>query len=425
MRNNWQYWVEAENAAGNQAPASDPNAPGQGGSIPPQQPPQQPQPGDDPSAAAQAPEDDANNDPESIETPEQNANSDYESWKHDFMEAAIKCDNEELVTLLKAIRDRDLEASQRKFVEDNIQIFMFRRDDNVFKASTQIRNAVKKDLDRTNPGTTLMQHFNQAIEQQPLLYQGVIKLAGTFGWKQDLHRKWLAAFFGAVQIGAGSTNKDLVYCGEDYDVNISTRFTTQFGEINLGKWSLTSDDPTKYLKPNERENLSEGSPEEKQVLRRKIILKSIAEHYRKRAFLIHVCTPDGTVYSIGWDIGNSLMDAYKEGKVVVRGRENENKEVLIGDDGAIIPVIDYSLFFVKETGEVDDDGRPETEEVPFIERRDSSLYLIADLDTLKMASAGMSGIFFNSVPYGGNPAEIKQLQRSVPGLYEIIAKQVV
>ncbi len=179
------------------------------------------------------------------------------------------------------------------------------------------------------------------------------------------------------------------------------------------------------MKPDERESLSEGSPEEKQVLRRKIIIKSVAETYRKRAFLIHVVTADGTTYMIGWDLGNSLMDAYKEGKIVVRGQENEAKEVLIGDDGEIIPVIDYSILFVKETGEVDDSGRPETEEVPFIQRRDSTLYLTADLDTLKIASAGMSGIFFNSVPYGGNPSDIKQLQKAVPGLYEILSKQVV
>jgi len=119
------------------------------------------------------------------------------------------------------------------------------------------------------------------------------------------------------------------------------------------------------------------------------------------------------------------MDAYKEGKIVVRGQENESKEISIGDDGEILPIIDYSLLFVKETGEVDDNGRPETEEVPFIQRRDSTLYLVADLDTLKMAAAGLSGIFFNSVPYGGNPSDIQQLQRSLPGLYDIIAKQVV
>jgi hypothetical protein len=422
MKNNVYYWLEAEQPPAQQAPDTSAN---QGVGAPqPQQASQQPPKGQDPSAAANSPDDDVTQDPTNINLPG-DENQDYEQWKHDFMELAVKCDNEELVNSLNSVRDRHLEAPQRKFVEDNLQIFMFRRDANILKASTLIRNSIKKDLDKVNPGTTLMQHLTQALEQQPLLWQGVIKLAGTFGWKQDLHRKWLAALLGAVQVGGGSTGKDIVVAQEDFDINLSTRFTTQFGEIMIGKWSLLDSDQNKYLKPDERDSLSEGSPEEKQTLRRKLILKAIAETYRKRAFMIQVCTTDGTVYSIGWDLGNSLMDAYKEGKVVVRGQENESKEVLIGDNGEIIPVVDYSIFFVKETGEVDDNGRPETEEIPFIQRRDSTLYLVADLDTLKVASAGMSGIYFTSTPFNSNPSSILQLQRSVPGLYDIIAKQVV
>jgi hypothetical protein len=425
-KNNWHFWYEAEIPTGQagQAPASDPNAPGQGGSVTQQQPANPPQDGSDPSAPAQ-PEDDVTQDPQTIETPKSN-DKDFEQWRHDFMEMAEKCDNTEMMNSINSVRDMPgLESPQRKFVEDNFQIFSFRRDSNILKASTEIRNNIKKDLDRINPGTTVMQHLCQALDEQPLLYQNIIKMAGTFGWKSDLHRKWLAALMGAVQIGGGGVMKDLVYSAKDFNINFSTRFATQFGEINLSRWSLVQGDPKQYLKPDEQESLQEGSPEEKQVLRRKIIIKSIGEMFRKRAFLINVVNTDGTVYSIGWDLGNSLLESYKSGKIVVRGQESEDKEVLIGDDGNIIPVIDYNIMFVKETGEVDDDGRPETNEVPFIQRRDSILYLVADLDTIRTATAGMSGIFFKETPYGGNPAEILQLQRSVPGLFEIIFRQVV
>ncbi len=422
--NNIYFWLEAEQPAAPQAPTSDPLSAGQAGQIPPQEPPQQPAPGDDPSAGAQPDPDDVTQDPQSMEEPKAEEQS-FEEWKHNFLEMAIKADNEELVYMLNAVRDRELEVSQRRFVEDNIQVFMFRRDANVLKASKEFRNLLKQDLDRTNPGTTVMQHLTQVLDANPLLYQGLIKLSGTFAWKADLHRKWIAAFLGAVQVGGGATNKDIQICEKEFDINLSTRFATQFGEINIGKWSLIESDPKEYLKPDEQESLQEGSPEEKQVLRRKIIVKSIGETYRKRAFCVHVVSTDGTVYSLGWDLGNSILEAYKAGKVVVRGRENEDKEIMIGDDGEIIPVIDYSILFVRETGEVDDNGRPETEEVPFIERRDSTLYLVADMEVLKMASSGMSGMFFHQVPYGGNPAEILQLQRSIPGLYELISKQVV
>jgi hypothetical protein len=419
--NNLHYWLEAEQPAGNQAPASDPNAPGQGGQIPPQQPPQQPDPGTDPSAAAQ---DDVTQDPQHPDELPQESQG-YEQWKHDFMEAAIKSDNEVLVTMLKSVRDRELDVAQKRFVEDNMQIFLFRRDASITKASKEVRALIKQDLDKTNPGSTVMQHFMATLDANPLLYQGLIKLGGTFAWKGDLHRKWIAAILGAVQVGGGSTTKDLVIPEKEFDINFSTRFTTQFGEINIGKWSLIESDPKTHLKPDELSELQEGSPDKKQVLRREIIMKSIGETYRKRAFLINVVTTDGTVYALGWDLGNSILDAYKQGKVVVRGNNNEDKEIMIGDDGNIIPVIDYSLMFVKETGEIGDDGQPETNEVPFMERKDSTLYLVADLETIRLAASSMSGMFFHQVPYGGNPAEVQQLQRAIPGLTEIMVREVV
>lgn len=420
MKNNLYFWLEAEQPAAGGPPASDPNAPGQGGQVQQQQPAQQPAPGSDPSAN----QDDVTQDPQ-VPDYMPNQDQDFEQWKHDFMEAAVKSDNEVLVQMLKGMRDRQLEIQQKRFVEDNINIFFFRRDPAIAKASKEVRNLIKQDLDRTNPGSTVMQHVMATLNANPLLFQQLIKLSGTFAWKADLHRKWMAALLGAVQVGGGSASKDLVLPEADYDINLSTRFATQFGELNIGRWSLIESDPKEFLKPDEQENLQDGAPEEKQMLRRKIIMKSIGEAFRKRAFLINVVSNDGTVYSIGWDLGNSILDAWKQGKIVVRGKENEDREVMIGDDGAIIPVVDYALMFVKDTGEVDENGRAETEEVPFLERRDSTIYLVADLETIQAASAALSGLFFTQVPYGGNPGEIEQLRRAIPGLTEIMVKEVV
>src|SRR5581483_5054907 len=172
MKKNIYYWIEAEDPIGFQAPETQPDAP-QDNPVP------QDNPNTTPTQDPNAPKDpnatqDDMQEPEQIETPE-NEEKDYEAWRHDFMEAAIRCDNEELINFLNSIRDRQLEASQKKFVEDNIQIFMFRRDATVLKASQTVRNSIKKDLDSTNPGTSVMQHLTQALDQNPLLYQGLIK----------------------------------------------------------------------------------------------------------------------------------------------------------------------------------------------------------------------------------------------------------
>lgn len=369
-------------------------------------------------------DDDVENDPIHPDTQEEKQNKDFEQWKYDFCKLSIKGDVEEMIDYAGQIRMRPgLELAQKKFIEDNLQILMFRREPNIQIVNKEIRNLINQDLDRVNPGTTLMQHITNVVQKYVGLQEYLIKMAGTYSQKGDIHRKFITAILGGVMVGNGYKNPDIMLFARDYTIKISTRYTTQFGEINLGQWSLKTDDPSRYLSEPELERLKNGSPDERQSLRRRIILQSIAEKFKERAFLIHVANNDGTIFNLGWDLGDCLLAAYKNGKIIVRGLKNTEKEAMISDTGDIIQLIDYDIRFVKETGETDEDGKPEMEEVPFIQRKDSVLYLVADLDTVKMAGSTLSGLFYNELPYNGNPAEVITLMQCVPSLTEILNRQ--
>lgn len=403
---------EAEEPVAAQAPTTDPNANPVTAQPTAAQPPPQP-------------EDNVEDDPATPDEDEGDKPArDFETWRHEFLELSIKGDVAEMLDAIGQVRNHEgLESAQRKFIEDNLQILLYRQDANVAKATKMIRNLIKDDLDRTNPGTTVMQHITATLEQDIVLMQVLFKLTNLYGMKADLHRKYLAGLLGAVQVGGGGQREDLLYSEKDYTINFSTRFATQFGEITLGKWSLKNDDPQRYLTEPELERLSEGSPEEKQTLRRRIILESIADKFKERAFLIHIVDLSGAVIAIGWDLGDSLLAAYKEGKVVVRGQENEEKDAMISDSGEIVTLIDLDILFVKETGSSDDDGKPEMVEVPFMERRDAALYLTAELETLQTASSSLSGMFLREMPYAGNPAEVLTIARCVPDLPSLLNKR--
>jgi hypothetical protein len=422
INNNIMDWLhEAEQPSAGQAPTSDPYARIVGATQPPDQGAGPPQPSDQP----QQQQDNVEDDPSMPEAdPKATQPQDFEQWRHDFLELSIKGDVEEMLSSINHIRSVEgLEFSQKKFIEDNFQILLYRQDPAIAKATKEIRNLIKQDLDRTNPGTTVMQHIAAALEKDPILSQVFIKLGGMYGLKGELHRKFIAAITGSVQVGVGASREDLIYCEKEYTINLSTRFATQFGEINLGKWSLKSDDPQRYLTEPELDRLNDGAPEEKQTLRRRIILESIGDKFKQRAFIINIVSTDGTVHYLGWDLGDSLLAAYKEGKVIVRGKQNESKDAMISDTGDIITLVDVDIVFVRETGEVDEDGKPEMVEVPFLTRRDSVLYLDADLDTLKTAASSLSGMFFNASPYNGNPEELDTIARCIPSLSEMLGRR--
>lgn len=420
VNNLWYNWLEAEEPNAGQAPQVDPNAQvvpaaqGQGG---PSGPPQQPQ--------QQQPEDNVEDDPQDPDQDEEDtAEKDFEQWKHDFCELSIKGNVEEMLSAISQVNERTgLEPSQRRFIGDNMQILLYRQDANVLNGTKQIRNLIKEDLDRTNPGTTLMQHLMSVVEKDLLLAQPLVKITGFLGQKGEIHRKWVGALLGAIQVGGGGNRQDLIYFDKDYSINISTRFATQFGEVNLGKWNLKADDPSRYLTDPEMDRLSDGSPEEKQTLRRRIMLESIGEKFKERAYLIHIVHPDGTIHSLGWDLGDSLLSAYKDGKIVVRGKQNSEKDAMISDTGDIVTLIDLDILFVQETGETDENGKPEMTEIPFLEQRNCTLYLVADLDTLQTASSSLSGMFFHETPWNGNPAEVLSLSQCSPSLPEILGRK--
>jgi len=225
-----------------------------------------------------------------------------------------------------------------------------------------------------------------------------------------------------VQVGSGANNEDVIYNEKDFSIRISTRFNDKWGRTELGKWSLKEDDPERYLTEPEQRRLDEGSPEEKEVLRRRIVMESVAETFRKRAFVINVTDKDGTIYALGWDLTTSLRAAYTDGKLVVRTMQSENSEAMIDDDGAIIPFVDLKIKFVKETGEVDEDGKPQKEEHDFLEKIDGILFLTAQQNILKEAATSFQGIVWKETPYTGNPSDLRILQRCVPNAPEILTR---
>jgi hypothetical protein len=387
-------------------------------------PPPEEMPGNSPEGEQQPPED-ASQDPESPDMPEEKEDADFEQWKKELFKASIKGDTQEMLDMLNKVREADqgeMKAYQRKFVEDNFQIQTLKLNSNVSKASKEIRKMIKDQLDRNNPATSVISHISAVLETDPMLSNIFVKLDGYGGLKGDLHRKFIAALTGSVQVSSGADGEDIIFNEREYSIMMSTRFAAKWGKIKLGDWSLREDDPEKYLSEPELKRLDSGSPEEKDVLRRRIVLESIADKFEQRAFIFHVVDDNGTVYSFGWDAAGSLRSAYTEGKLVVRTRHSENSEAMIDDNGQLIPLIDLDIYYAKETGQQDEDGMPEIKEIEFMQRRNGMLFLTATVQTIKEAASAMQGSIFKETPYNGNPSDLKTLRRCVYTTHDLLMK---
>lgn len=365
------------------------------------------------------------NDPQTPDMPQEKEHMDFEKWKKEFLKGAIKGDVQEMKQMILDIRERDLNPYQRKFVEDNLQILFLREQSNIEQASKQIRSAVKQNLDQNNPGTSLVDYMGETLDKIPMLNSVFIKLNGLYGIKQPEHRKFIASLIGAVQVGDGASTEDLVYSEKDYSIKISTRMNARFGDFYLGNWSLRKDDPSRYLKPPELQRLQDGSPEEKEVLRKRVVMESIAEMFKERAFIMNVVSTDGTIHTIGWDIATSLKTAYTEGRLVVRTNQDDGSDAMITDDGEIISFVNLMIKYVKDTGEIDEEDKPVKKEIEFINWKTGQLYLTSSLHILKEASGAFPGLKIKEQSFTGNPSDLTTLMRCVPSVPTIIMGQCV
>jgi hypothetical protein len=367
--------------------------------------------------------DDLSKDPLHPDMPEEKEDQNFEKWKNSYFKEAIRNDLVKMMDLIHHVRDEKLDPYERKFVEDNLQILFLRKDSNIDKASVEIRKKIKNDLDQNNPAVSIVNHVHSVLQTIPELNSTYIKLQGLLGSKGDLHRKFISALTGSVQVGSGGNSEDIIYNERDYSIRISTRFNEKWGKVEIGKWGLNSGDPEKFLTDPELKKLEDGSPEEKDVLRRRIIMESIAELFKQRAFLVNVVGEDGSIYTLGWDIAGSLRSAYSDGKLVVRTSRSESAEVMIGDDGSVIPLLDLKINYVKDTGRVNDEGLPESKELEFMQKINGILYLTANLNTLRNASSSFSGLVLKETPYSGNPSDLTVLRRCVPSVSEMLLRQ--
>ncbi len=390
--------------------------------------PTPPQGGPDPSvtnpASQQQPQQpqtpDISQDPQTPNMPDAGGSPDFEQWKSEYMKQAIKGDPNVLIDLLNKVRDQDLEIHQDKFVSDNWQVQGIRINANVQKASSEIRKSLKDQIDQNNPSVSIVNAMSTVLDQMPELVQVYIRMSGTGGLKGELHRRYTAALLGAVQVGMGGNDPDLIYPEKAYSVKISTRFGADWGHFHVGAWALKSSDPQDYLEPPELKKLEGGSPGEREQLRLRVIMESISEQFLKRALIANVVGNDGTLYTLGWDVGTSLKAAYTDGKLIIKTRQVEGHPAMITPDGKIVPFMDVKIMYAKDSGEQDEDGKPDKDLQDFLAWRDGQLFLTASLDTIRDAANAFQGIVFKEVPYQGNPSDLKHLKRSNPGTQNML-----
>ncbi len=279
-------------------------------------------------------------------------------------------------------------------------------------------------------GTELYSIISSEIEPYKTITDCLTKLPGFYSMKSDLFRKSIAAIANGVQIGSGGTLEDLfIPLAEDgVGIKVCTRCYTDFGNIQIGKWALQFNDPENFLSDAELKKLNDtGSPEEKEVLRKRVIVESIAESFKDKVYLCMIIDPNmGERHEIGFNFAELIRDGWKNGYISIEFKASVGQgDAGVKTDGELIDLQKIQINYVKESPDkLDEEGKPVKEYVEFMDVKNGFLYVtIMGDEFTNFANDAQAGLFYSSKPFDSGPEELLKIQRCVPDIKEILLRK--
>jgi len=279
-------------------------------------------------------------------------------------------------------------------------------------------------------GTELYSVVSSEIEPYKAITDCLVKLPAFYSMKSDLYRKAMGAMMNGVQIGSGGSLEDLfIPLGEDgVGIKVCTRCYTDFGNIQIGKWNLQFNDPENFLSDAELQKLNNtGSPEEKEVLRKRVVVESIAENFKDKVYLCMIVDPNmGERHEIGFNFAELMRDGWKNGYISIEFKASVGKgEAGVQVDGELIDLQEVQIDYIKENADkLDEEGKPVKEHVELMEVKNGFLYVTVMGDEFtNFANDAQAGLFYSSKPFDSGPEELLKVQRCVPDIKEILLKK--
>lgn len=279
-------------------------------------------------------------------------------------------------------------------------------------------------------GTELMSIFSNEIDRYEMVKDVLQKLPSFYSMKADLFRKTIASLMNAVQIGSGGTLEDLfIPIGENgVGIKVCTRFYTMFGNIQIGKWSVQFNDPENFLSDVELEKLTNsGSPEEKEILRKRVVIESLSENFKDKVYVVMIVNPNtGQRHEIGFNFSELVKDGWKNGYISVDFKASVGEgSAGVKVDGELIDLQEIHISYVKTSvDKLDEEGMPSKELIDLLELKNEQLYLtISQEEFINFVNDAQAGIFYSSKEFDRGPEELKKVQRCVPDIKEIVLRQ--
>ena len=415
---------------------------------------------------------------------------DFEIEKIDYLDMSLKQKNDEMMDKLLEMRNiQSLSPGQYKFITDNIQVLSLARDVDFNDARKSIYKRIKetfgdiaepvqdeeipdtqtqdvadqetampqtsqpeevptpyqgtesvdyihKNLHEVNEelgsisGVEIYSIISEEIERYNTIIETLIKLPSFYAMKADLFRKIICAVSNGTQIGSGGSLEDVFIPLAEGGVGIKlcTRIYTDFGNIEIGKWSPKINDPETFLSDEELERLNNsGSPEEKEILKKRVMIESISTAFADKIYLMLICKPEsGERIEVGFNLSELVKTGWQNGTITIDFKANIGKgQATLDLEGNLIELQNIVVSYIKDNNDkLDSNGKPLKEHIELLKLKNGVLYIVSNEEEFfDFTSINSEGIFYNKKQSDLDIEKIQTIQNCVPDIKEILLKK--
>jgi hypothetical protein len=332
----------------------------------------------------------------------------------EYMEILKKSpdDKQALESFLKMNAGKDSASSFRTFISSNLSAVSL-LEETVIKESQKV-------IRRGKSAEDMVANLESELTGRNEYKECVQRISALGGNRGNAWRQLIAAMCGGVIVPGPVGSEVHIPIGRKKNAEsliLRPQAYLGWGAIDLGRVIITSDSSREYLGSEEQSKLIGGAPEEKRVLRNRMVIEAICDQLGNGIYAILVVSEEGPWQTAYFD-SEMFREAYEAGILtVIEPHTEPGSTIAFNSDGEPVELVSWGLASIdKEDSTINPStGEKVYEAIQIGESKGERLLFVGDSGHLSEVGAN---VYDHSMDF--EKEELLSIRHSVPSARETI-----
>ena len=292
--------------------------------------------------------------------PEASVDTQFTQYVREYAKMVAKYSDEpdtlKKMLQVPSLQNFEMTPWQRAFIDSNLSSVSLLHEGFVIEAQKQIKRISGSGGSNTSAFESL---FDRIGELQDVFVR--LSVAGPD--RSNLLRQFMAAVLSGVVV-PGPVGGEVMMAQKKSDevVSIRPNCYTTWGYVDLGPVTIDGKSMEDYLSESERDKINDGAPEERRVLRNRLLIEAISDQLGGANYYIVVINPEnGQWESVNFS-SELFIDAYRNGNLTAaESSPIPTGTLCVDENGKFVNSVFWGIASIQaDQGSLSDDTNEQT-----------------------------------------------------------------